>query len=55
MKKHQNVNHEEPSSPTSHNIDQESNFNSTASSETKKVCQNEESCEIKKTFLNEEQ
>ena len=41
-KMHENVKYEEPSSPTSINIDPESNFNSISSSE------------IKKTFLNEE-
>ena len=54
LKKHENVKYEEPLLPTSLNIDQESNFNSITSSETKKTFLNEEFSEIKKTFLNEE-
>ena len=41
-KMHENVKYEEPSSPASLNIDQESNFNSITSCETKKTVLNEE-------------
>ena len=41
-KMHENVKYEEPSSPTSLNIDQESNLNSITFSETKKTFLNEE-------------
>ena len=42
IKKHENVKYEEPSSPTSLNIGQESNLNSITFSETKKTFLNEE-------------